>query len=86
MTYTVVVQLQEVEVANNSTTVLDRTELDRFETTVPHNETHHQRHTLRPTRSGENLRVQYLLYMGEPPDDPTGENAYRELHVWMDVE
>ena len=84
-TYTVVVQLQTVETSNNSTTVLERTELDRFEATVDHNETHHERHTLRPTRSGEDLRVQYLLYRGAPPAEPTGENAYRELHLWVDV-
>ena len=84
--YTVVVQLQAVETANNSTTVLERTEIDRFDATVAHNETHRERHTLRPTRTGENLRVQYLLYEGPPPSEPTEENAYRELHLWVDVE
>ena len=83
--YHVVVQLQEVETANNSTTVLERTEIDRFDATVEHNETHHERHTLRPTRTGEDLRVQYLLYRDSVPEDPTGENAYRELHLWIDV-
>ncbi|MUW14938.1 DUF1616 domain-containing protein [Halorubrum sp. CBA1125] len=85
-TYTVVVQLQDVETANNTTRVLDRTEIDRFDATVAHNETHHERHTLRPTRTGEDLRVQYLLYEGTPPEAPTSENAYRELHLWIDVE
>jgi uncharacterized membrane protein len=83
--YHVVVQLQEVETANNSTTVLERTEIDRFEATVEHNETHHERHTLRPTRSGEDLRVQYLLYRDSVPEGPTGGNAYRDLHLWIDV-
>ncbi|MDB9235645.1 DUF1616 domain-containing protein [Halorubrum ezzemoulense] len=85
-TYTVVVQVQEVNTADNSTTVLDRTEIDRFEATVSHNETHHQQHTLRPTQTGEDLRVQYLLYKGSLPDTPTSENAYRDLHLWIDVE
>ena len=85
-TYTVVVQLQEVNTTDNSTTVLDRTEIDRFEATVPHNETHHQQHTLRPTQTGENLRVQYLLYKRGLPDTPTSENAYRDLHLWINVE
>jgi len=84
--YAVVVQLQTVETTNNSTTVLERTELNCFDATVAHNETHRERHTLRPTRPGENLRVQYLLYEGTPPSEPTGENAYRELHLWIDVE
>ncbi|TKX87534.1 DUF1616 domain-containing protein [Halorubrum sp. SS5] len=84
--YHVVVQLQEVETGNNSTTVLERTEIDRFEATLDHNATHHERHVLRPTRTGEDLRVQYLLYRDVVPADPTGENAYRELHLWIDVE
>ena len=83
--YHVVVQLQEVEMEGNESTVVERTELDRFEATVGHNATHHERHTLRPTRAGEELRVQYLLYRGDVPDDPTRENAYRDLHLWIDV-
>ena len=83
--YHVVVQLQEVETANNSTTVLERTEIDRFDATVEHNETHQERHALRPMRSGEDLRVQYLLYRDSVPEEPTGENAYRDLHLWIDV-
>jgi len=35
--------------------------------------------------TGENLRVQYLLYRGDPPAEPTQENAYRSLHLWVDV-
>ncbi|RLM56891.1 DUF1616 domain-containing protein, partial [Halorubrum sp. Atlit-26R] len=84
--YHVVVQLQEVEIAGNNTSVLDRTELDRFSATVDHNATHRERHTLRPTRTGEDLRVQYLLYRDSVPEDPTGQNAYRELHLWINVE
>lgn len=83
--YTVVVQLQEVETDGNQSIVQTRTELDRLSTTIAHNETHHERHTLQPTRTGENLRVQYLLYQGEAPATPTAETAYRELHLWIDV-
>jgi hypothetical protein len=25
------------------------------------------------------------LYRGQPPADPTVENAYREVHLWIDV-
>lgn len=84
-TYTVVVQFQEVTVDGNQSTVQTRTELDRFETTVEHNQTHHERHTLQPTRTGEDLRVQYLLYRGDAPATPTAETAYRELHLWINV-
>lgn len=84
--YTVVVQLQEVTTEGNNSTVVERTELDRFTTTVDHNETHHERHTLQPSRAGENLRVKYLLYDGAVPDTPTAETAYRDLHLWVDVD
>ena len=84
--YGVVVQLQTVETEGNETVVLDRDEIDRFETTLEHNETHHERHTLRPTRTGEDLRVQYLLYVDGIPESPTRENSYRDLHLWIDVE
>ncbi len=89
--YTVVVQLQEVafeEDATNSTnvSVLHYDELDRFEITLAHNETWHHPHEFTPTFAGENLRLQYFLYVDEVPDEPTRENAYRDLHLWLDVQ
>lgn len=32
-----------------------------------------------PHRTGENLKLQFLLYRN------TGENIYRDLHLWIDV-
>lgn len=84
-TYTVVIQLQTVEQEGNTTIVRAREELDRFQATVEHNSTHHEPHTLEPTQTGENLRVKYLLYRGDAPEAPTQENAYRDLHIWIDV-
>jgi len=85
--YTVVVELQRVEITDNATnvTVLDERELRRFTVDLAHNETWHNQHTVTPTMTGERLRLQYLLYRGEPPADPTVENAYRELHLWVNV-
>lgn len=83
--YTVIVQIQAVTVEGNNTTVEERTEIDRFTASVEHNETHHERHTLTPTITGENLRIQYLLYTEEVPETPTAETAYRDLHLWMNV-
>jgi len=97
--YSVVVELQEVESINasnetadsrplnNSTEirVVDREPLGQLSASLGHNETWQQRHELRPTMTGENLRVQYLLYRGDPPAEPTQENAYRSLHLWVDV-
>ena len=96
--YTVVVELQEVAAVNgtnvsegqplnstNETQVVDRERLGMVSATVGHNETWQQSHELTPRLTGENLRVQYLLYRGEPPAKPTRENAYRSLHLWVDV-
>jgi uncharacterized membrane protein len=38
-----------------------------------------------PSTVGESQRLSFLLYRGEPPSDPSVENAYREVHLWIDV-
>lgn len=83
--YTVVVELQDVRIQNNSTTVLDEQTLRRFETSLAHNETWHLQHNVTPTMAGENLRLTYLLYKDAPPANPTVDNAYREVHLWVNV-
>jgi uncharacterized membrane protein len=83
--YTVVTELQRVAVGNNTTTVLEERELRRFTPTVGDNETWRRNHTVRPTMTGERLRLAYLLYRGDAPPEPTVENAYRELHLWVNV-
>jgi uncharacterized membrane protein len=83
--YSVVVQLQRVKTANNSTKVLEERKLSQFSTRLEHNETWHTNQSLTPTLSGEKLRVAYLLYKGEPPANPTTESAYREVHLWINV-
>jgi len=96
--YTVVVELQRVEAVDggnltangtaNATTelrVVDRERLGELSAQLEHNETWQDTHELQPTMTGQNLRVQYLLYRGEPPAEPTRDNAYRSLHLWVDV-
>ena len=103
MRYTVVVELQRVDVqyvangtrvsnVTNSTNVTNVTvevraqeELQRFTPTVAANETWRERHTVTPTLTGDRLRLVYLLYKGDPPAEPTTENAYREVHLWVNV-
>lgn len=90
--YTVVVQLQEVafeeDAAGNVTNTSDihYDEIDCFTMTLAHNETWHYTHAFEPTFAGAELRLQYLLYEGDVPDEPTRENAYRDLHLWVDVQ
>lgn len=81
--YVVVVQLQEVDTDG---TVTSRQELDRFQNTVAVGETWHQDHSLQSTETGDERRLQYLLYREEPPETPTEANAYRTVHVWVNDE
>jgi uncharacterized membrane protein len=83
--YTVVVELHDVAVENNETRVRDRERLRTFDLETAHNETWQRRHTVTPETTGERLRLTYLLYQGEPPATPTTDNAYRELHLWVNV-
>jgi uncharacterized membrane protein len=79
--YVVVVQLQRV--ADGEVVARDR--LSAFEETVPAGGTWERTHELSPERTGDDLRITYLLYRGAPPAEPTAENAYRHLHVWIEV-
>lgn len=94
--YTVIVQLQRVDSQGNQTAngsadgeanVTNRTAVDQFSTTLPHNETWLRQHNITADTSltGEDLRLTFLLYQESPPADPTRENAYRNLHLWVDI-
>jgi uncharacterized membrane protein len=85
--YTVVMELQRVDLVDNETnvSVLEATELQRYTTTAPKNGTTMRNMSIRPPFEGENLRLVFLLYKGEAPTEPTTANAYRELHLWVNV-
>jgi len=83
--YTVIVELQRVEVVDNETRLQEADELRRFRTSLQQNETWHRQHTVTPQMTGERLRLQYLLYRGEPQAPLNRSAAYRELHLWVNV-
>ncbi|MDS0300259.1 DUF1616 domain-containing protein [Halogeometricum sp. S1BR25-6] len=83
--YTVVSEIQRVEISNNSTTVLERARLQTFSPRLQHNETWQQQHQVAPSMTGENLRLIYYLYKGDAPATPSEESAYREVHLWVNV-
>jgi uncharacterized membrane protein len=85
MRYTVVVELQRVAVTGDSISIIEERELDRFTTRLAPNETRTYQRTLTPTLVGDRLRLTLLLYRGSPPTNPNSDNAYRELHFWVDV-
>ncbi|WP_101298341.1 DUF1616 domain-containing protein [Halegenticoccus soli] len=80
--YTVVIELQRVD---GNGEVTEQRELNRLTREVAAGETATIRHTVTPTMTGRNLRLQYLLYEGEPPADPSAANADRDLHIWISV-
>lgn len=84
--YTVVVQQQIVATTDGTTTVVDRTELDRLRTgPLGHNDTWTQQYDLAPTATGDSVRLTFLLYPGSPPDEPTVDNAYRYVALQVTV-
>lgn len=83
--YTVIVELQRVDIVGNETRVRETSELRRFQPTVAHNATWHRQHTVTPQMTGDRLRLQYLLYKGSPSTPLNRSQAYRELHLWVNV-
>lgn len=75
-TYTVIAQLQRVEDGS----VADATTVDRFELEADAGETVRYEHEVTADASGD-LRLVYLLYVGDPPENPTTGNAYRSVHL-----
>lgn len=85
--YTIVILLQEIQTTGDgSSEVADEHVLEQFQTRADPNEAQQHHHSIRPTMSGDQLRLTYLLYKDDPPANPTSENAYRELYLWIDVE
>lgn len=84
--YSVVVQLQRVRKGDDGgATVLEDRHLATFTPTVAPGQTWRTTHEVTPTMIGDNLRLVYLVYRGDPPAEPTTENAYRYVHVWVNV-
>lgn len=83
--YTVLVVLHRVEQDSGTAIVTESIELDRFEFALGRDETDRRRHEIRPTFEGQNLRLAFLLYKGDPPANPTLQNAYRQVHIWISV-
>ena len=84
--YTVIVEIQDVTLlGDNRVQVDDRQRVTTLEPTVDGGETWRTEHDLVSTMTGRELRVSYLLYVGEPPAEPTTENADQSLQLWVDV-
>lgn len=80
--YTVVVLLEDVGQDGEPVTA---TELDRFGVELAHGDRTVEEHAFEPRRTGEGLRLSYLLYVGDVPAEPTPANADQSTHVMLDV-
>jgi uncharacterized membrane protein len=85
-TYSVVTELQYVQTSGGEITVVTRQPLDSFDVTLDPGETVREGRPIRPELNGEELRLIYYLYKGDPPEEPNTETAYRSIHVWVNVE
>lgn len=83
--YSLLVELQEVTVEDDTATVHGSEELLRRQPTVSDEGTVHEKVEITPETEGERLRLTFMLFKDEPPADPTVDNAYRETHLWIDV-
>jgi uncharacterized membrane protein len=84
-TYTLVPRLERVVERSDDTRVVGFEAFERVGVTVPEGRTERRELRVRPTTTGENLRLSVLLYRGTPPEEPTATNAYRRTHVWLNV-
>lgn len=81
--YTVVVQEQTVE----DGAVTERTTHDTLETTLPDGTAGTGNLSVTPAAdSGETVRISVLLYEGEPPSEPTNDDAMEDTYFWVTVE
>jgi len=80
--YYVVVRLERVG-SDGSVNSAER--LANFSEELAAGESVRQEHTIKPTLRGADLRLRYLLYRSQPPEQVRSNNAYRDLHIWIDV-
>lgn len=84
--YSVLVVLQRVGRISGDEVVQESTRLDRIDLELEAGESVRQGYEIQPETEGQNLRLTMLLYKSNPPADPTRQNAYRETHLWIDVQ
>ena len=61
-------------------------ELGRFAVTLEHGESVERRHEIRPSESGADLRLTYLVFRGGIPPEPGPASAYRVLRIDVRVQ
>lgn len=85
MEYSLIVELQRVRFGRTTRYVSSKTTNLRPFVSLGSNETWRRQHTIKPTLTGERLRLVYLPNQGDPPSEPTVNNSNRETHLWINV-
>jgi len=81
--FTVVVAIDRVVTTDNSSVVIEQSEVDRFSKTLVPNQWWRQSYEVDPQLSGSNLRLTHYLYRGDAPAEPTAEGAYRVTYLQL---
>lgn len=82
MTYRVVAQFERVDGGD----ITEVVRADAFDLTVEPGATTVRSHEVSPPVAGDDIRLTYLLYADDPPENPGRDSAYRSVHVWIAVD
>lgn len=77
--YSVVARFERVQ--DGTVTAVE--DAGEFTVTVEPGETAIERHSVTRSMTGDDVRLRFSLYRGEPPINPDSETAYRSVHVWI---
>lgn len=85
--YTVVVELQRLEREGSTRQVQRATTVDQFSLTLADRETERLNRSIGVTQSlgPEQSRLAFLLYRGDPPEQPSIDSSYRHTYIWVNV-
>ncbi len=83
-TYTVVVTADQLIDDGDGVVPIESTEIDRFSVTLDDGERLEQPQTVTLGTTGEH-RLNYYLYIDEPPETVNSETAYRHVHFTVSV-
>jgi len=83
--YTVVVKLQRMYTANETPEVLEEETVTSERVTLAADGGTVAPVNVTPGLRGSDMRLRFLLYRGDPPDQPSIETASHETHLWLNV-
>lgn len=86
--YFIVVQLHRVQSREDGVVVTQRHHIEQFSVTLAAGNTSTQQVEITPPNElvGDDLRLTFLLYADSVPESPNRANAYRSLHLWVDIQ